>query len=111
MKYNKNTEEYRERSDTELVGSRSEHGRSWNVDRRFHLRTGIASAVQRLRGKHRIEKEALEEITRIMRRAFLDADFNVRQTKELVERLERRQPALEKVRMVVFNAELATIRF
>ncbi len=54
------------------------------------LRTGIAAAVKRLRGKHRIDKDALEEITRVMRRAFLDADFNVRQTKELTERLERR---------------------
>ena len=54
------------------------------------LRNRIGAAVGRLRGKHKLDEETVTELSRQLRKAFLEADFNVRQTKEITERLERR---------------------
>ena len=54
------------------------------------LRRGIQGALGRLRGKRTIDEEELRAMVRDLRRALLAADFNVRQTKEITDRLERR---------------------
>ncbi len=54
------------------------------------LRSGISSAISKLRGRSKIDPEQLDEMLRVMRKSFLEADFNVRQTKDLTERLEQR---------------------
>ena len=54
------------------------------------LRRGIQGALGRLRGKRTIDEEELKAMVRDLRRALLSADFNVRQTKEITDRLERR---------------------
>lgn len=54
------------------------------------LRRGIQGALGRLRGKRTIDEEELRAMVRDIRRALLAADFNVRQTKEITDRLERR---------------------
>ena len=43
-----------------------------------------------LRSKRRLNEEELKEMTKSLRRALQEADFNVRQTKEIVDRLEER---------------------
>jgi signal recognition particle subunit SRP54 len=43
-----------------------------------------------LKNKRKLDEEELREMTRSLRRALQEADFNVRQTKELVEKLEAR---------------------
>ena len=52
------------------------------------LRRGIQGALGRLRGKRTIDEEELRAMVRDLRRALLAADFNVRQTKEITDRLE-----------------------
>ena len=37
-----------------------------------------------------VDEETLRELSKSLRRALLEADFNVRQTKELTEKVERR---------------------
>ena len=54
------------------------------------LKSGIFSAIAALKGKRKIDEEQLAEMVRNIRRALLEADFNVRQTKEISERLEAR---------------------
>ncbi|MBD19102.1 MAG: signal recognition particle protein [Euryarchaeota archaeon] len=54
------------------------------------LRRGIQGALGRLRGKRTIDEEELRAMVRDLRRALLAADFNVRQTKDITDRLERR---------------------
>ena len=41
-------------------------------------------------GKRKVDEESVKELSKALRRALLEADFNVRQTKELTERIERR---------------------
>ena len=54
------------------------------------LRRGIQGALSRLRGKRSIDEEELRGMVKDLRRALLAADFNVRQTKEITDRLELR---------------------
>ncbi len=54
------------------------------------LKSGIFRAVSKLRGKRKLDEAELAEMVRNIRRALLEADFNVRQTKEITERLETR---------------------
>ena len=54
------------------------------------LRRGIQGALSRLRGKRSIDEEELRIMVKDLRRALLAADFNVRQTKEITDRLELR---------------------
>lgn len=54
------------------------------------LKSGIRNAVGLLRGKRKIDEELLAELVKTLRRALIEADFNIRQTKDLTERLEER---------------------
>ena len=54
------------------------------------LRKGIFSALAKIKGKRKLDEVELQEMIRSLRRALQEADFNVRQTKELTERLAMR---------------------
>ena len=54
------------------------------------LSKGIFRSIGLLKNKRKLDEEELREMTRSLRRALQEADFNVRQTKELVEKLEAR---------------------
>ena len=54
------------------------------------LSRGIFRSLGLLRSKRRLNEEELKEMTKSLRRALQEADFNVRQTKEIVDRLEER---------------------
>lgn len=54
------------------------------------LKNRILSSVGLLSGKREADEEAIRELTKSLRRALIEADFNVRQAKELTERIERR---------------------
>ena len=54
------------------------------------LSRGIFRSIGLLKNKRKIDEEELREMTRSLRRALQEADFNVRQTKDLVEKLEKR---------------------
>jgi len=54
------------------------------------LRKGIFDAISRLKGKRKLDEAELQEMVRSLRRALQEADFNVRQTKEITERLALR---------------------
>ena len=54
------------------------------------LRKGIFSALAKIKGKRKLDEAELQEMIRSLRRALQEADFNVRQTKELTERLAMR---------------------
>ncbi|MGY8727863.1 MAG: signal recognition particle receptor subunit alpha [Candidatus Poseidoniales archaeon] len=54
------------------------------------LSQGIFRSIGLLKNKRKLDEEELREMTRSLRRALQEADFNVRQTKELVEKLEAR---------------------
>ncbi|HJM87894.1 MAG TPA: signal recognition particle receptor subunit alpha, partial [Candidatus Thalassarchaeaceae archaeon] len=54
------------------------------------LKSGIFGAIASLKGKRKLDEELLAEMVRSIRKALLEADFNVRQTKEISERLESR---------------------
>ncbi|MDP6334002.1 MAG: signal recognition particle receptor subunit alpha, partial [Candidatus Poseidoniaceae archaeon] len=54
------------------------------------LSRGIFRSLGFLKNKRKLDEEELREMTRSLRRALQEADFNVRQTKEIVERLENR---------------------
>jgi len=54
------------------------------------LSQGILRSIGLLKNKRKLDEEELREMTRSLRRALQEADFNVRQTKELVEKLEAR---------------------
>tara|TARA_A100001388_G_scaffold270581_1_gene248255 strand:- start:454 stop:1824 length:1371 start_codon:yes stop_codon:yes gene_type:complete len=54
------------------------------------LSRGIFRSLGFLKNRRRLDEEELREMTRSLRRALQEADFNVRQTKEIVERLENR---------------------
>ena len=54
------------------------------------LSKGIFRSLGVLKSRRRIDEDELREMTRSLRRALQEADFNVRQTKEIVEKLESR---------------------
>ena len=54
------------------------------------LKHRIMGSVGALRGKRKIDEESVKELGRSLRKALLEADFNVRHSKELTERIERR---------------------
>ncbi len=54
------------------------------------LRSGIFTAISKLKGKRKLDEAELAEMIRSIRKALLEADFNVRQTKEIAERLDSR---------------------
>ncbi len=54
------------------------------------LKRKILGSAGLLRGKRDVDEETLKELSKSLRRALLEADFNVRQTKELTEKVERR---------------------
>ena len=54
------------------------------------LSRGIFRSLGFLKSRRKLDEEELREMTRSLRRALQEADFNVRQTKEIVERMESR---------------------
>ena len=50
----------------------------------------VLGSIGLLRGKRKVDEETIRELSKSLRRALLEADFNVRQAKELTERIERR---------------------
>ena len=54
------------------------------------LSRGIFSALGLLKSKRKLDEAELKEMLRSLRRALQEADFNVRQTKDITERLEVR---------------------
>ena len=54
------------------------------------LSRGIFRSLGFLKSKRRLDEDQLKEMTKSLRRALQEADFNVRQTKEIVDRLEER---------------------
>ncbi len=54
------------------------------------LKQKIMGSIGLLKGKRAVDEETVKELSKSLRRALLEADFNVRQTKELTERIERR---------------------
>jgi len=54
------------------------------------LSRGIFRSLGLLKNKRKLDEEELREMTRSLRRALQEADFNIRQTKEIVDRLESR---------------------
>ncbi len=54
------------------------------------LKQRIIGSISLLKGKRVVDEETIKELSKQLRRALLEADFNVRQTKELTERIERR---------------------
>ena len=45
----------------------------------------ILGSVGLLKGKRKVDEESVKDLSRSLRRALLEADFNVRQTKEITE--------------------------
>ncbi|HJM41503.1 MAG TPA: signal recognition particle receptor subunit alpha [Candidatus Thalassarchaeaceae archaeon] len=54
------------------------------------LKAGIFGALSRLKGKRKLDEAEMKELSKSIRRALLEADFNVRQSKEITARLEER---------------------
>ena len=54
------------------------------------LSRGIFRSLGLLKSKRKLDEEELREMTRSLRRALQEADFNIRQTKDIVDRLESR---------------------
>ena len=54
------------------------------------LKRRITRSVGLLKGKRKVDEETAKDLSRSLRKALLEADFNVRQSKELTERIERR---------------------
>jgi len=54
------------------------------------LASGIFTALSRLKGRRQLNEEELKDMLKSLRRALQEADFNVRQTKEITNRLEER---------------------
>ena len=49
----------------------------------------VLGSIGLLKGKRKVEEDTVKELSKSLRRALLEADFNVRQAKELTERVER----------------------
>tara|TARA_B100001113_G_scaffold160689_1_gene131349 strand:+ start:655 stop:2025 length:1371 start_codon:yes stop_codon:yes gene_type:complete len=54
------------------------------------LSRGIFRSLGFLKNRRKLDEDELRDMTRSLRRALQEADFNVRQTKEIVERMETR---------------------
>ena len=54
------------------------------------LKAGIFGAIGRLKGKRKLDQAEMKELSKSIRRALLEAAFNVRQSKEITARLEER---------------------
>ncbi|HIG03919.1 MAG TPA: signal recognition particle protein [Candidatus Poseidoniales archaeon] len=54
------------------------------------LRSGIFSALSKIKGRTKLDEGELADMIKSLRRALQEADFNVRQTKELTDRVEDR---------------------
>ena len=54
------------------------------------LSRGIFRSLGFLKNRRKLDEDELRDMTRSLRRALQEADFNVRQTKEIVERMENR---------------------
>ena len=54
------------------------------------LKAGIRGAIGLLQGRRKLDEELLAEVIKRLRRALIEADFNIRQTKDITERLEER---------------------
>lgn len=54
------------------------------------LSKGIFRSIGLLKSKRKLDEDELREMTRSLRRSLQEADFNVRQTKEIVEKMESR---------------------
>ena len=54
------------------------------------LTSGIMRALGRIRSRRKIDEAELAAMVKDLRRALQEADFNVRQTKEITERLQSR---------------------
>ena len=54
------------------------------------LKAGIFGAIGRLKGKRKLDEAEMKELSKSIRRALLEADFNVRQSKEITALLEER---------------------
>ncbi len=50
----------------------------------------VLGSIGLLKGKRKVDEETVKDLSKSLRRALLEADFNVRQAKELTERIERR---------------------
>ena len=55
-----------------------------------NLSKGIFRSLGFLKNRRKLDEDELKEMTRSLRRALQEADFNIRQTKEIVDRLEQR---------------------
>ena len=54
------------------------------------LRNGIFAALAKLKGRAKLNEAELGDMIRSLRRALQEAEFNVRQTKEITERVEEK---------------------
>ena len=63
--------------------------RACHGTRRF-VKEEIFRSLGFLKNRRKLDEDELREMTRSLRRALQEADFNVRQTKEIVERMETR---------------------
>ena len=54
------------------------------------FKRSVLGSIGLLKGKRKVDEQTIKELSRSLRRALLEADFNVRQAKELTERIERR---------------------
>ena len=45
----------------------------------------LLGSIGLLKGKKKVDEESVKDLSRSLRRALLEADFNVRQTKEITE--------------------------
>ena len=49
----------------------------------------VLGSIGLLKGKRKVDQDTIKDLSKSFRRALLEADFNVRQAKELTERVER----------------------
>ena len=49
----------------------------------------VLGSIGLLKGKRKVDQDTVKDLSKSLRRALLEADFNVRQAKELTERVER----------------------
>ena len=47
----------------------------------------VLGSIGLLRGKRKVDEETIKELSKSLRRALLEPDFNVRHAKELTERI------------------------
>ena len=49
----------------------------------------VLGSIGLLKGKRKVDQDTVKDLSKSLRRALLEAEFNVRQAKELTERVER----------------------